>query len=55
MVRGGLYNAGGQPEALQIFKKVFATDPHWYKLIDRLPAADWLAAEDVPRIKAVGK
>lgn len=51
----GLYKAGGQQEALEMFKKVFATDPHWYEVIDRLPASELLPAADVPKIKAVWK
>ncbi len=50
----GLYKAGNQKEALEIFKEVFAKDRVWYELIDRLPASDLLPASEVPKIKAVG-
>jgi uncharacterized Ntn-hydrolase superfamily protein len=50
----GVYKAGDQKSALDLFRKVFAKDRHWFELIDRLPASDLLPAEDVPKIKAVG-
>ena len=50
----GIYKAGNQKEALEIFKKLFAQDKVWYELIDRLPASDLLPAADVATIKAVG-
>ncbi|MCI0605377.1 DUF1028 domain-containing protein [bacterium] len=50
----GIYRAGNQKEALEIFGEVFAKDRVWYELIDRLPASDLLPAADVPKIKAVG-
>jgi uncharacterized Ntn-hydrolase superfamily protein len=50
----GIYKAGNQKEALEIFKKLFAQDKVWYELIDRLPASDLLPAADVAKIKAVG-
>lgn len=50
----GLYKAGNQTEALEIFRKLFAKDKRWYDLIDQLPASDILTKEDVPKIKAAG-
>ncbi len=50
----GIYKAGKQKEALEIFRTIFAKDRVWYDLIDRLPASDLLPAADVPKIKAVG-
>jgi uncharacterized Ntn-hydrolase superfamily protein len=50
----GIYKAGNQQEALEIFRNIFAKEPAWYEVIDRLPASDLLPAADVPKIKAVG-
>lgn len=50
----GIYRAGQQEEALEIFRNIFAKNRVWYDLIDRLPASDLLPKEDVAKIKAVG-
>jgi uncharacterized Ntn-hydrolase superfamily protein len=50
----GIYKAGNQKEALEIFRSIFAKEKAWYELIGRLPASGLLPAEDVPKIQAVG-
>ena len=50
----GIYRAGQEKEALEIFRNIFAKNRVWYDLIDRLPASDLLPAADVSKIKAVG-
>lgn len=48
-----LYTAGEKEKALQLFKGIFEKDRRWLDLIDRLPPADLLPAEAVPKIKAL--
>jgi len=50
----GIYQAGDQKDALEIFRKLFAKDRVWYDLIDRLPASGLLPESEVTKIKAVG-
>jgi hypothetical protein len=50
----GVYQAGDQKDALEIFRTLFAKDRVWYELIDRLPASGLLPESEVPKIKAVG-
>jgi uncharacterized Ntn-hydrolase superfamily protein len=49
-----LVTAGRVEEALPLFKKVFAREPKWAELVDRLPAAELLPADEklLVRIKA---
>lgn len=49
----GVYTAGEEKQALDLFKQVFARDRRWVGLVDRLPASDLLPAEAVAKIKAV--
>lgn len=49
----GVYTAGEEKQALDLFKQVFARDRRWIGLVDRLPASDLLPAEAVAKIKAV--
>jgi uncharacterized Ntn-hydrolase superfamily protein len=49
-----LVTAGRVEEALPLFEKVFAREPKWVELVDRLPAAELLPADRklLARIKA---
>lgn len=49
-----LVTAGRVDEALPLFRKVFAREPKWAELVDRLPAAELLPADAklIERIKA---
>ena len=49
-----LVTGGRVEEALPLFKKVFAREPRWAELVDRLPAAELLPADEklLGRIKA---
>ena len=51
----GVYTAGDEKKALDLFKQVFDRDPRWIELVDRLPASDLLPAEAVSKIKSAGK
>jgi uncharacterized Ntn-hydrolase superfamily protein len=49
-----LVTAGRTEEALPLFQKVFARDPRWRQLVDRLPASGLLPADEalLDQIKA---
>jgi uncharacterized Ntn-hydrolase superfamily protein len=47
----GVYNAGQEQKALEMFGRVFEKAPHWYALVDRLPASDLISKEAVARIQ----
>ncbi len=49
-----LVTGGRVEEALPVFKKVFAREPKWAELVERLPAAELLPADEklLARIKA---
>lgn len=49
----GLYNAGEEKKALELFGRVFEKEPRWYRLVDRLPASDLIATDAVVKIKTV--
>lgn len=50
-----LYKAGKEKEALDLLAKVYAREPVWLEVIDRLPAAEIIPADAVPKLKAAGK
>jgi len=54
MNRIGLVTAGRVEEVLPLFKKVFAREPKWAELVDRLPASELLPADEklLTRIKS---
>ena len=51
----GVYNAGEEKRALELFRKVFQRDRRWAELVDRLPPAGLLPADSVGKIKEAAK
>jgi tetratricopeptide (TPR) repeat protein len=49
----GLYTAGQEEKALDLFREVFRKEGLWVKVIDTLPASGLLPADAAPKIKAV--
>lgn len=49
----GLYTAGNQEKAFEMFRLVFEKEPRWVNLVERLPASDLLPKEAVPKIQAL--
>jgi uncharacterized Ntn-hydrolase superfamily protein len=51
----GVYTAGDEKRALELFKQVFKRDQRWIELVGRLPASDLLPADAVSKITAAGQ
>lgn len=47
----GLYQAGQEQRALEIFREVFKREPVWLEVVDRLPPSGLIPAEAVAKIK----
>jgi uncharacterized Ntn-hydrolase superfamily protein len=51
----GLYKAGQEKSALDLFQKVVRREPLWLEVLDRLPASELLDADAVTKIKAAAQ